>query len=62
MNNEIVEGQYYFTEENEWIRFERDYALVGLTNLAKRELGVITSIEIHTVGKDLTESQVFGRI
>jgi glycine cleavage system H protein len=62
MNNEIAEGQYYFTEENEWLRLERDYALVGLTNLAKKELGLIESIEIHTEGKALSENQVFGRI
>jgi len=62
MNNIIADGQYYFTEENEWLRLERDYALVGLTNLAKKELGLIESIEIHTVGKALSENQVFGRI
>lgn len=62
MNNEIAEGHYYFTEENEWVRLEKDYALVGLTNLAKKELGLIESIEIHTVGKALSENQVFGRI
>lgn len=62
MNNEIAEGQYYFTEENEWIQLERDYALVGLTNLAKKELGRVENVEIHTVGKALNENQVFGRI
>ncbi len=62
MNNEIAEGQYYFTEEHEWIRLERDYALVGLTNLAKKELGRVENVEIHTVGKALNENQVFGRI
>src|SRR6187549_3207320 len=62
MSKETTEGQYYFTEENEWIVFERDYALVGLTNSAKKELGLIDHIEIHTIGKDLMENQVFGRI
>ena len=47
---------------NEWIRFENDYAIVGMTALAKRELGIITNIEIHTTGKILTENQVFGTI
>jgi glycine cleavage system H protein len=62
MNSDITEGQYYFTEQNEWLRLERNYALVGLTNLAKKELGLIESVEIHTVGKSLSENQVFGRI
>ena len=56
------ERKYYFTEEHEWIRFENNYAFVGLTSLAKRELGMITNIEIHTTGKDLMENQVFGSL
>jgi len=62
MNKDVEEGCYYFTEENEWVLFEKGYALVGLTNLAKRELGLIESVEIHTIGKSLTENQVFGRV
>jgi glycine cleavage system H protein len=55
-------GNYYFTEEHEWIRFENNYAFIGMTAMAKRELGIITNIEIHTTGKILTENQVFGTI
>ena len=62
MNEDTSNDRYYFTEEHEWVRFEDDIGFVGLTNLAKRELGFIESIEIHTVGKDLIEDQVFGRI
>jgi glycine cleavage system H protein len=39
-----------------------DYALVGLTNVAKKELGRVENIDIHTVGEALNENQVFGRI
>ena len=53
---------YYFKEEHGWIRFENDYAFIGMTALAKRELGIITNIEIHTTGEILTENQVFGTI
>ena len=62
MEHEIVNGKYYFTEEHEWIWMEDNVAFVGLTNLAKRELGLISDIEVHTVGQDLVESQVFGRV
>jgi glycine cleavage system H protein len=62
MNRSLSSGGYYFTEEHEWIRVEENVAFVGLTTLAKRELGQIQSIEIHTLGKDLMENQVFGRI
>lgn len=62
MFREIFSGNYFFTEEHEWIRVENDVAFVGLTTLAKRELGQILNIEIHTLGKNLVENQVFGRI
>ena len=59
---EYPREKYYFTEELEWIRFENNNAFVGLTSLAKRELGMITNIEIHTRGKELMENQVIGSI
>jgi glycine cleavage system H protein len=54
--------EFYFTEEHEWIKIQGDIAFVGLTSLAKKELGKIENIEIHTLGKKLTENQVFGRV
>lgn len=62
MIGQIFNGKYYFTVEHEWIRLENDVAFVGLTNFAKKELGLVDTIEIHTVGKDLIENQVFGTI
>jgi glycine cleavage system H protein len=55
-------GNYYFTEQHQWIRVQDKIGFVGVTRTAKRELGEIHNIEIHTVGKDLIENQVFGRI
>jgi glycine cleavage system H protein len=62
MANRIFSGDFYFTEQHEWLKLENNIALVGLTSLAKKELGEIKSIEVHTVGKDLMENQVFGRV
>jgi glycine cleavage system H protein len=62
MHRQIFSGDFYFTEEHEWIRVEENIAFVGLTSLAKKELGQVEDIEIHTLGKDLMENQVFGRL
>ncbi len=62
MNNRLLSGEYFFTTEHEWIRVENDVAYVGLTSHAKRDLERIENIEIHTIGRDLDENQVFGRI
>lgn len=57
MYREIFSGTYFFTEEHEWLRVENNIAFVGLTTLAKRELGQVIDIEIHKLGKDLIETQ-----
>ena len=62
MYTRLLSGEYFFTEEHEWIRVENNIAYVGLTTHAKRDLGQIENIEISTVGKDLTENQVFGSL
>lgn len=62
MYTRLASGEYFFTNEHEWIRVENNIAYVGLTTHAKRDLGAIENIEIHTVGKELMENQVFGRI
>lgn len=62
MYKALFSGDCFFTEEHEWIRVEGNIAFVGLTTIAKKELGQIHQVEIHMLGKDLTETQVFGRI
>jgi glycine cleavage system H protein len=59
----LYPDNYYFTIEREWVNFLDDHtALVGLTELAIRELQPITNMEIHTVGQSLLRTQVFGRV
>jgi glycine cleavage system H protein len=62
MRNRLFSGDFYFTEQHEWLKLEGSVALVGLTSLAKKELGEIRNVEIHTIGRDLMENQVFGRV
>jgi glycine cleavage system H protein len=54
--------EIFFTEGHQWIRFEDDIAFIGLTHHAKKELGPVKHIEIHTIGRELQEDQAFGRI
>lgn len=55
-------SDYLFTKEHEWVHFENEIAFIGLTELAKKELEEIKSIEIHKIGVSLNTDQVFGRI
>lgn len=51
-----------FTEQHEWIRVEKDTALVGITDYAQSELGDIVFVEVETVGEQLGKEDVFGTI
>lgn len=51
-----------YTSEHEWIRVEGDFAYVGITEFAQKELGDIVFIEIETVGDELAKGDTFGTI
>jgi len=51
-----------YTKDHEWIRVEGDTAYIGVTDFAQRELGDIVYLDINTVGKDLSQNDVFGTV
>ena len=55
-------AEFYFTKEHGCIPIEENTAYISLTELAKKEIKEIKSIEVHTLGILLSKQQVFGRI
>ncbi len=51
-----------YTKDHEWIRFEGDVAVVGITEFAQGELGDIVFVEVETVDEDLEKNETFGTI
>jgi glycine cleavage system H protein len=51
-----------YTNDHEWIRFEGDTAVIGVTEYAQGELGDIVFIEVETIGDTLEEGETFGTI
>jgi len=51
-----------YTKDHEWIRVEGNEAYVGITEFAQRELGDIVYVDINSVGKEVSEGDVFGTI
>ena len=51
-----------YTKDHEWVRFEGDFAFVGVTDFAQKELGDIVFIEIETIGQSLQNEEVFGTV
>ncbi len=51
-----------YTKDHEWIRFEGDVAVVGITEFAQGELGDIVFVEVETVDEELEKNETFGTI
>ena len=51
-----------YTEDHEWVRVEGDYAFVGVTDYAQKELGDIVFVEVETLDEELEKGDSFGTI
>ena len=51
-----------YSKDHEWVRGEGDFAYVGITDFAQKELGDIVYVDINTVGKTLSKEAVFGSV
>ena len=51
-----------YTKDHEWIRVEGNVAYVGITEFAQHELGDIVYVDINTLGKDVSQEDVFGTV
>ena len=51
-----------YTEDHEWIRVEAEYAYVGVTDFAQKELGDVVFVEVETVDEELEKGEAFGTI
>ena len=51
-----------YTKDHEWLRVEDDYAYIGITEFAQKELGDIVFVDIDTLDEELDEEEVFGSV
>ena len=49
-----------YTEEHEWVRFEEDRAVIGITDYAQEALGEIVFVELPVEGEELVRGDSFG--
>ena len=60
--NMKIPAELKYTEDHEWIRVERDSAIVGITDFAQGELGDVVFVEIETEGEELDKGETFGTV
>lgn len=51
-----------YSKDHEWVRVEGEFAYVGITDFAQKELGDIVYVDVNTVGKTLSKETVFGSV
>ena len=51
----VVEGLYY-TKSHEWVKVDKETAIVGITDYAQEQLGEITFVELPPLDKDVDAS------
>ncbi|MCA6422020.1 MAG: glycine cleavage system protein GcvH [Flavobacterium sp.] len=51
-----------YTKDHEWVLIEGDFATVGITDFAQKELGDIVYVEVETLDQTLNKDEVFGTV
>jgi len=55
-----VKEDLYYSEDHEWVREEEDYLVIGVTDFAQEELGVIVFVELPEVDEEFDKDDSFG--
>lgn len=59
--SKVVEGLRY-AESHEWVKVEGEYAYVGITDYAQKELGNIVYVDMPEAGDEVTKGEEFGAV
>jgi len=51
-----------YSKEHIWVRVEGERGVIGITDYAQHELGIITTVELPLVGDDLEQDDSFGSV
>ncbi|PKQ69756.1 glycine cleavage system protein GcvH [Raineya orbicola] len=51
-----------YSKEHEWVRLEGEFAYIGISDHAQKELGDIVYVDITSVGQTLEANAVFGTV
>lgn len=51
-----------YTKDHEWVKIEKNTAIIGITDYAQIELGDIVFVDVDTVDEDLSAGDVFGSV
>lgn len=61
MSNKVLENLYY-TKSDEWLKVEKDFGIIGITDYAQDQLGDIVYLEKVEKGKKLKQDDTLTTI
>ena len=51
-----------YTQDDEWVRIEGEFAYVGITDYAQHELGDIVFVDVTSEGETIEAGEAFGSV
>lgn len=51
-----------YTQDDEWVRIEGEFAYVGITDYAQHELGDIVFVDVDCEGETIDAGEAFGSV
>jgi glycine cleavage system H protein len=57
-----IPAELKYTKDHEWVKIDRNNAIVGITEFAQGELGDIVYVDVSTDGQELAQHDVFGTV
>ena len=51
-----------YTQDDEWVRIEGEFAFVGITDYAQQELGDIIFVDVDCEGETIEAGEAFGSV
>jgi glycine cleavage system H protein len=57
-----IPAELKYTKDHEWIRIDGNTATIGITDFAQHELGDIVFVDVPTIGKKLSQHDIFGTV
>ncbi|MCL2062924.1 MAG: glycine cleavage system protein GcvH [Candidatus Cloacimonetes bacterium] len=57
-----VFDDYRYTENHEWVKLDGEFAFIGITFYAQKELGEIVHVELPNVGDNLNAGDPLGSL
>ncbi len=57
-----IPDECLYTKKDEWIRFDKDRVVIGITDYAQQQLGDIVFVELPAVGDKMSIEETFGVI